>query len=283
MYECRENQLREIRQGDDMKVESKVIVVTGAGSGIGRELALQLLKKSARIAAVDLSEKALQETVELAGDLKQRLSTHVINIADRASVEKLPEAVMAEHGQVDGLINNAGIIQPFVRFADLPYADIERMINVNFYGTIFMTKTFLPYFLKRPEAHVVNIASMGAFLPVPGQTLYGASKAATKLFTEGLYTELLHTNVHVTVVFPGAIATNIMNNSGVELKGVDANSSKMKTLLPQEAARQIISGMEANKFRVLVGSDARFMDFLYRLAPKRAAEFIASQMGSLLK
>lgn len=266
-----------------MKVESKVIVVTGAGSGIGRELALQLLKKGARVAAVDLSEKALLETVELAGNLKERLSTHVVNIADRAAVEKLPEAVMAAHGQVDGLINNAGIIQPFVRFADLPYSDIERMINVNFYGTIYMTKSFLPNFLKRPEAHVVNIASMGAFLPVPGQTLYGASKAATKLLTEGLYTELLHTNVRVTVVFPGAIATNIMSNSGVELKGRDENSKKMKTILPQDAARQIISGMEADKFRVLVGSDARFMDFLYRLAPKRAAEFIASQMGALLK
>ncbi len=266
-----------------MKVESKVIVVTGAGSGIGRELTLQLLKKSARVAAVDLSEKALNETVELVGDLKERLSTHVVNITDRAGVEKLPDAVIAAHGQVDGLINNAGIIQPFVRFTELSYADIERMINVNFYGTIFMTKNFLPHFLKRPEAHVVNIASMGAFLPVPGQTLYGASKAATKLFTEGLYTELLHTNVHVTVVFPGAIATNIMNNSGVELKGVDASSNKMKTLSPQDAARQIISGMEENKYRVLVGSDARFMDFIYRLAPRRAAEFITSQMNALLK
>jgi short-subunit dehydrogenase len=266
-----------------MKVESKVIVVTGAGSGIGRELALQLLKKGARVAAVDISEKALREITELAGDLKERLSTHVVNIADQVAVEKLPEAVMAAHGQVDGLINNAGIIQPFVRFADLPYTDIERMINVNFYGTIYMTKSFLQHFLNRPEAHVVNIASMGAFLPVPGQTMYGASKAATKLLTEGLYTELLHTNVRVTIVFPGAIATNIMHNSGVELKGMDANSSKMKTILPQDAARQIISGMEGNKFRVLVGSDARFMDFLYRLAPRRAAEFIASQMGALLK
>jgi short-subunit dehydrogenase len=266
-----------------MKIESKVWVVTGAGNGIGRALSLLLLEKGASVAAVDISESALQETAALAGSRKDRLSTHVVNITERGVVEQLPEQVIAAHGAVDGVINCAGIIQRFIKFKDLPYADIERMIDVNFYGTVYMTKAFLPHLLSRPEGHVVNITSMGAFLPVPGQTLYGASKAATKLFTEGLYSELTGTNVHVTVVFPGAIETNIAANSGVSIQVSDTSSSKgMKTTPVRVAAETIVKGIESNSFRVLVGSDAKFMDFLYRLMPQRATKYIYSQMGSLL-
>ena len=189
-----------------MKVQGKVIVVTGGGNGIGRELALLLLRKGAKVAAVDISEKGLQETAELAGDLKTKISTHVVNITDREAVAALPQKVIATHGVIDGLINCAGIIQKFVRVKDLTLADIDRVMNVNFYGTVNMTIAFLTHLLSRPEAHLVNVSSMGGFLPVPGQTIYGASKAAVKLFTEGLYSELLDTPVQVTVVFPGAMA-----------------------------------------------------------------------------
>jgi short-subunit dehydrogenase len=267
-----------------MKIESNVFVVTGGGNGIGRELVLVLLSKGARVAAVDISEKGLQETADLAGSQKDRLSTHVVNIADRAAVEALPQAVVAAHKTVDGLINCAGIIQRFIPFKDLPYADIERMINVNFFGTIYMTKSFLPYLLNRPEANIANVSSMGGFLPVPGQTLYGASKAATKLFSEGLYSELSETNIHVTTVFPGAIGTNIATNSGVMINMPDGSQSKgMKTTPPRVAAEVIVKGIENNSFRVMIGSDAKLMDFLVRLAPKQAAKFIYKQMGSLLK
>lgn len=266
-----------------MNVESKVFVVTGGGNGIGRELVLVLLAKGARVAAVDISEKALQETVDLAGSQKDRLSTHVVNIADRAAVEALPEAVIAAHQAVDGLINCAGIIQKFVKFKDLPLSEVERMINVNFYGTIFMTKAFLPHLLERPEGYIANVSSMGGFLPVPGQLLYGASKAAVKLFTEGLNSELSKTNVHVTVVFPGAIATNIASNSGAAIKLSGANANKaMKTTSARVAAETILRGIERNSFRVLIGSDAKLMDFLSRAAPKQAAAFINKSMGSLL-
>lgn len=266
-----------------MKVEAKVMVVTGAGNGIGRELVLTLLKRGARVAAVDISASGLQETAVLAGSQSGKLSTHVVNITDRGTVEALPEAVIAAHGQVDGIINCAGIIQRFIRFKDLPYADIERMINVNFYGTLYMTKAFLPYLLNRPEGHIVNIASMGGFLPVPGQTMYGASKAAIKLFTEGLYSELTDTNVHVTVVFPGAIGTNIAANSGVHIQ-IDESAGKqaMKTTSPQVAAEAIIKGMEHNSFRVLIGNDSKMMDFFYRLMPQRATRLIYDKMGALL-
>ncbi len=266
-----------------MNVSGKVIVVTGGGNGIGRELVLNLLNRGARVAAVDISEAALEETVKLAGDKRTNLSCHMLNITNRAEVEALPDRVLQAHGQVDGLINNAGIIQPFVPIAQLDYPAIERVMNVNFYGLLYMTKTFLPLLLKRPEAHIVNISSMGGFLPVPGQTIYGASKAAVKLFTEGLRSELMDTPVKVTIVFPGAIATNIAANSGAALKtGATAENSAIKMTTPVAAAEIIIQGMLHNSYRVLVGSDAKFLDFLYRLRPKFAAEFIYKKMKELM-
>jgi len=147
-----------------MKVRNKVIVITGGGNGIGRELVLNLLSKGAHVAAVDINAAALQETVGLAGVMKDKLSTHVVNITDKDAVAALPEQVITKHGTVDGVINNAGIIQHFVRVNDLDYADIERVMNVNFYGTLYMKKAFLPHFLTRPEAHITNISSMGGFL-----------------------------------------------------------------------------------------------------------------------
>jgi short-subunit dehydrogenase len=267
-----------------MKVLGKTIVVTGGGNGMGRELTLLLLKRGARVAAVDINEATLKETAALAGDQQGRLSTHVVNITDREAVAALPAAVIQAHGAVDGVINNAGIIQQFVKINDLDFKDIERVFNVNFWGMMNMTKAFLPYLLKRPEAHIVNTSSMGGVLPVPGQTAYGASKAAVKLFTEGLHSELLGTAVHVTVVFPGAIATNITANSGIAMT-IDASSAKasnIKMTTPQAAAETIVNGMEKNKYLILVGSDAKMMDFLYRLMPERAAKMIYTQMHSLL-
>jgi short-subunit dehydrogenase len=125
---------------------------------------------------------------------------------------------------------------------------------------------------------------MGGFLPVPGQSIYGASKAAVKLFTEGLRSELLDTEVKVTIVFPGAIGTNIAANSGLKMQMPEGDAkNKFPTLAPSEAARIIIEGMEKDRYRVLVGSDASFMDKLYRLHPKFAAEFIFKKMRELLK
>ena len=269
-----------------MKVQNKVIVITGGGNGMGREVVLNLLSKGASVAAVDISESSLQETVELAGNKKDKLSTHVVNITDTEAVDALPEQVISRHGIVDGLINNAGIIQPFVRIRDLEYAAIERVMNVNFYGTLYMTKAFLPHLLKRPEAHIANVSSMGGFLPVPGQTIYGASKAAVKLFTEGLRSELLNTNVRVTVVFPGAVGTNIAANSGVGIssQAVETGDQRrsFKPLATSKAAEIIVDGIERDRYRVFVGSDAAFMDLIYRLSPERAANYIFKQMKSLL-
>lgn len=267
-----------------MKAQGKTFVVTGGGSGMGREITLLLLKKGALVAAVDINETALSETAALAGSLKSGLSTHVVNITDREAVLALPDAIEKIHGPVDGLINNAGIIQRFVRINDLDFKEIERVFNVNFWGTLNMVKAFLPHLLRRPEAHIVNVSSMGSYLPVPGQTAYGASKAAVNALTDGLHSELINTNVHVTTVYPGATATNITVNSGVAMPDYDVNTKRpaMKMTTAADAARIIVNGMESNSYHVFVGQDAKFMGFLVRLAPKRAAKFIYSQMKGLL-
>lgn len=266
-----------------MHVSSKTIVVTGGANGMGRQLVFNLLNKGARVAVVDMKEDALNETAILAADKRDRLSLHALNITNREDVEALPEKVIAAHGAVDGIINNAGIIQPFVPIAQLDYAAIERVMHVNFYGTLYITKAFLPHLLKRPEAHIVNISSMGGFLPVPGQSIYGASKAAVKLFTEGLRSELLDTPVKVTIVFPGAMSTDIAANSGAAMKaGVSAENSSIKMTSPVNAAEMIVEGMQQNKYRILVGKDAKFLDFLYRLRPQYAAEFIYKKMKDLV-
>jgi len=266
-----------------MKVDGKTIVVTGAGSGMGREVALEALRRGARVAMVDVNAATLEETARL-GSARDRVSTHVVDITDRAAVEALPRAVIERFGEVDGLIHCAGIIQPFVKLKDLDDATIERVFAVNWWGTVWIDRAFLPVLLERPEGHIVNVSSMGGFLPVPGQTVYGASKAAVKLLTEGLHSECAGTNVHVTVVFPGAVATNITANSGVDIpiSGAQAEAAARRTLAADKAARIILDGMERNASRVMVGSDAKMMDRLYRLDPRRAAGFIARQMRDLL-
>ena len=267
-----------------MKLKDKVVVVTGGGSGMGRELVRQLLQRGARVAAVDVNASALQETVAQAA-AGERLATFLVNIAERSAVEALPAQVVERFGSVDGVINCAGIIQPFVRLKDLEWSAMERVMAVNFWGTLHMVRAFLPRLLERPEAHLVNISSMGGFLPVPGQSLYGASKAAVKLLTEALHSELVGTPVKVTVVFPGAIATNIAANSGVSMTmtASDAKQSSIKMTPADRAAAIILDGVERDAYRVLVGPDAKLMDALSRLDPRRAAGFIQRQMRELLK
>ena len=265
-----------------MKIPGKVFVVTGGGSGIGRALVLALLDKGARVAAVDIHADSLRETLELAGGEKAGLSTHVVDVSNRKQVEALPAQVLAEHQAVDGLINNAGIIQPFIKLNELDYDTMERVFNVNLWGQIYMIKSLLPELLKRPESHIVNVSSMGGFFPFPGQTLYGASKAAVKLPTEGLYAELLETTVGVSVVFPGATATNIGANSGVELGEADAESSPLPMTSPEAAAAEIIAAIEHNKFQAFIGRDSKIMNLLYKLSPRIATGLIQRQMKGLL-
>ena len=264
-----------------MKIAGKVFLVTGAGSGMGREMAHQMIAKGAKVAALDIHLPQLLETQQICSADETNFLPLEVDISDRAAVQALPEQVIKHFGQVDGVINNAGIIQPFVKVNDLSFEAIERVMQVNFFGSVAVVKAFLPHLLARPEAHIVNISSMGGFLPVPGQSIYGASKAAIKLFSEGLYAELKETAVRVTVVFPGAIATNITANSGISVPS-SSGSSGMTALPATDAARIILDGMENNQFHVFVGSDSKFMDILYRIAPEFATNFIRKKMKALL-
>ena len=265
-----------------MKLQNRVFVVTGGGNGIGREVVLLLLTRGARVAAVDRRAEALDTTRELAGDGALRLTSHVADITDPAAVDAVRAEILAAHGHVDGLLNVAGVIQRFVPIADLSLEEVDRVMRVNFWGTVHMVKAFLPVLLERPEAAIVDVSSMGGLVPVPGQGAYGASKAAVKLFTEDLYAELRATHVAVTVVFPGGVGTNITANSGVEAPRMAAGAKEPTVTAPADAARMIVDGMVEGRFRVVIGRDARMLDLMGRIAPRRAITMIADKMSALL-
>jgi len=155
-------------RGLEMDIQGKVFVVTGGGNGIGREVVLGLLGRGARVAAVDLSADGLAGTVSLAGPNVDRLTTHQVNVTDAEAVNALPQAVVDAHGSVDGLLNVAGIIQKFVPFAELATSDIERVMNVNFWGPVNMVRAFLPHLVKRPTSAIVNVVHHGRLPPRTG-------------------------------------------------------------------------------------------------------------------
>jgi len=263
-----------------MQIATNVFVVTGAGSGIGREVAKELLRRGGRVAGVDIHQTALEETQALAhaGD---RMSLHVVDVTDRAAVERLPHEVLDAHGHVDGLAHIAGIIQPFVTIDELSIEQIEKVMNVNFWGTVNLDKTFIPLLRQRPQASLLNVSSMGALVPVPGQGAYGASKAAVKLLTETLYAELADTTIDVTVVFPGGVGTNIAENSGVDVSAMSTDKAPQVT--PADVAgRLIVDAIENGTPRLLIGKDAKSLDKLSRVAPTRAITTVANKMKALL-
>ncbi len=264
-----------------MKVNEKKIIVTGAGAGIGKALTLQLLAKGAYVAALDINEAALKKLKEEAQN-SEKLSLHVVDITNEELLNNFKVEYLNIHGVIDGLINNAGIIQPFINIDKLDYEVINRVMNINFYGPLKLTKLFLPELLNRPVGHIVNISSMGGFFPFPGQTIYGASKAALKLFTEGLYAELLKTNVRVTIVFPGAIATDIASNSNVVIN-TPTNTKSYKMLSASKAAQIIINGIEKDKFKLYVGSDSKIMNLMYKINDKAAIKMINKKMQDMVK
>lgn len=272
-----------------MQIKENVFVVTGGGNGIGRQLVLEILNRGGKVAMVDLSEEALKETYALAKGFENNLFYEVLNIADLEKVKLLPSKVIEKFGRVDGIINNAGIIQKFIPVNELEYSDIERVMNVNFYGTLYMIKEFLPYLLKNEgTAAITNVSSMGGFFPFPKQSAYGASKAAVKLLTEGLYAELKDTNVRVNLVLPGAINTNIAKNSSSEIISQSKNKERVakkqkqyKMTSAEDAAKIIVKAIEKERLKTLVGSDAKFMDKFYRFFPKKAVDTINKKMKSI--
>jgi short-subunit dehydrogenase len=269
-----------------MKVHGKVLVVTGAGNGIGRETALELLRRGAKVAGLDLKQEWLEETRKLAGENAENFFGFDADITDRTRVATLPAEIEANLGKIDALVNVAGIIQPFVKINELDFEHIDRVMNVNFFGPLNMIKAFLPGLLTRPEAHILNVSSMGSYAPVPGQTLYGSTKAALNMLTEGLRSEIKDTKVSLTLVWPGAIGTNISANSGVTFGSGELTEEQKKAAArvtaPSAAGKMIVDAIESNARRIYVGSDAKMMGYLTRLAPDFAANLIYKNMKSLL-
>jgi short-subunit dehydrogenase len=265
-----------------MKVAGKRIVVTGAGNGIGRELTLALLEKGASVVAADIDEKGLGRTLSLAGG-GSAVSAQAVDISSAESVGKFMKEASAGDRAIDGIVNCAGIVQPFKAFNDMTLGEIKRIMDVNFYGCVHMLKAFLPSLLERPEAHIVNVSSMGGFFPFPSQTIYGASKAAIKLLSEGLFAELAGTGVRVTVVFPGSVDTDIVKNSGSTVSShMEGMRGKAKMLSPRIAAHKIVRAMERNRYQVYLGADSAALNFLSKIAPRASALALGKFMSKTL-
>ena len=269
-----------------MKVHGKTFVVTGAGNGMGREVALNLLGRGAKVAGIDLKPEWLEETKLLAAENGNNFYGYQVNISDRDRVSDLPVEIEGTLGPVDALINVAGIIQPFVKINELDFEHIDRVMSVNFFGPLNMVKAFLPGLVKRPEAHIMNVSSMGSYAPVPGQTLYGSSKAGLNMLTEGLRSELKDTNVSLTLVWPGAIGTHITENSGVQFGNGELTDAQKKAAARVTSAvvagKMMVDAIEAKSNRIYIGSDAKLMGYLSRLAPDFAANLIYKNLKALL-
>lgn len=269
-----------------MQIAGKVFVVTGAGNGMGRELSLEILRRGGKVAAVDLNDQWLKETQSLAGENSKNFSSHLANLTDRARVMELTKEIKDKWKHVDGLANVAGIIQPFVKINELDFASIDKVMAVNFFGLVNMVKAFLPELMSRPEAHLMNVSSMGSYAPVPGQTLYGASKAAVNQLTEGLRSELSETSIGITLVWPGAIGTNISANSGVSFGTTEPTEAQKKamakTVAPAEAGKQMADAIANNKKRITIGSDASMMRRLVDWNQDFASKLIYKNMKALL-
>lgn len=264
-----------------MEIKNQNVIVTGAASGVGKELTRQLLNKGANVAAIDVNEGNLNILKE---ELKSdRLKTYVVDMGDNESIKEFRKDYKKDYSDVDIVINNAGIIQPFVDVEHLDDKTINKVMNVNFFGPVNLIRYFMEDLTKdKKEQYIVNVSSMGGFFPFPGQTIYGASKAALKIFTEGLYAELMKTNVRVMIVLPGAMNTNITTNSNVEVK-TSKEESNFKMLEADAAAYQIIDGIEKNKFKLFLGTDSKFLRILYKINSKWAISYINKKMGNSLK
>ena len=260
-----------------MIIKGKNVIVTGGASGVGKELTKQMLDRGCNVAAIDINEENLKKLEEELNS--QNLKTYVVDMGDVESIRSFREQYKKDYTDVDIIINNAGIIQPFVKVEELDDKTINKVMNVNFFGPVNLIRFFMDDLIKdQSEQYIVNVSSMGGFFPFPGQTIYGASKAALKIFTEGLYAELEKTNVRVMIVLPGAMNTNITTNSNVKIE-TSKEESNFKMLEPSVAASQIINGIEKNKFKLFLGSDAKFLKFLYKLNSKSAISFINKKMN----
>lgn len=257
--------------------ENKVAAITGGASGIGRALALELAKRGCHLALSDVNETGLRETVSFVESYGVRVTQQRLDVAERDAVYAWADRVVADHGQVNLIFNNAGVALG-ATVEDVRYEDFEWLMDINFWGVVYGTKAFLPHLKASGDGHVINISSLFGLLGIPSQAAYNAAKFAVRGFTESLREELdmMHCGVSATSVHPGGIKTNIAKSArmdasvgslGLDEKNSIAKFEKLFMTTAERAARIILGAVQGNKRRVLVGQDAHVGDLVQRLMP----------------
>ncbi|MCL6416521.1 SDR family NAD(P)-dependent oxidoreductase [Aestuariirhabdus sp. Z084] len=255
--------------------DNRIAAITGAGSGIGRALALQLAEHGAILALADIDEPGLEQTRARAEELGARVSVHRVDVSRREQVEAYAAEVEAQHGGCQLLFNNAGVsLVDTIETMDIE--EMEWLMGINFWGVVYGTKAFLPLMRRAEEAHLINISSIFGIIGFPTQGIYNASKFAVRGYTEAMRIELAGTSVGVSCVHPGGIRTQIVANAKIAEENVQQTRQnfnqqfeKLARTSAEDAAAIILKGVLAKKVRILVGGDARFMDIVARLFPSR--------------
>jgi short-subunit dehydrogenase len=263
-------------------IKGSVAVVTGAASGIGRELAIQLAALGCHLALSDLNEEELVQTAALLTNSEIKVKTDKLNVADQVAFFAYADDVMAHFGQVDIVINNAGR-SVADSFLDGSIEDFKMIMDINFWGAFYGSKAFLPHLLKRPSANLANVSSVNALIPFPNQSSYNTSKYAIAGLTETLQQEMRGTSVKVMVIYPGGVRTNIVKN-GKFIKGPKEDMTQEESAKYFErvamtsvtrAARLIIKGIRKDRSRLRIGPDSFVFDYLKRLFPRFAVKIVA--------
>lgn len=254
-------------------LQDRVAVITGSGSGIGRELALELARRGAMIAAVDVRPEGIEETARLVRAIGPGVSTHVVDVADAERMQELPGEVLEAHGACHILINNAGVTSAGA-FEKETLADLHWIVDINMWGVIHGCHAFLPLLQQQDEAHIVNVSSMVGLMGLPHNAIYALTKGAVRSFSEALRAELVATNVGLTTVFPGAHRTGITEGArgSQRAKLADMGRSRFASLgmrSPNRLARRVVDAIERDRARVIAGPDAHVLDLWARLAPGR--------------
>lgn len=267
-------------------LDNKVVVITGAGSGIGRALAVNCAKRGSLLALSDVDDTGLADTVKLveAANSGREVHSAHLDVADRAAFQAYAATVAEHFGRVNVIVNNAGVALSG-DLNDLNYDDMDWITGINFWGVIHGTKEFLPHLIASGDGHVVNLSSLFGLVSMPGQSMYNAAKYAVRGMTEALREEMLIAGhpVGVTCVHPGGIKTAIARNARVseqEDKAATAKlfDEKLAKMTPEKAAEIIVKGILSNKARVLVGLDAHALHTIAKLTGSRYQDLIA--MGS---